>query len=93
VLRLERRKNQIETLDPIAGHGKKTNTMLRLKREKNQIETLDSLLGCYLKCTCSDINKEKEAKESKELRLEVSSVDHVLKVHCKVDLQDKVYLD
>jgi len=45
---------------------------------KNQIEALKPLLGCHLKCTCTDINMEKEAKENKELRLDVSSVDPVL---------------
>jgi len=62
------------------------------EEKKDQVETLDPLLGCYLKCTRSDDNMKKEAKESKELRLEVSSVDHVLKVRCKVDLQYKVYV-
>jgi len=54
--------------------------VLRLKRKNNQIEVSDFLLGCHLQCACSDINMEKEAKESKELYLDVSSVDHVLKV-------------
>jgi len=48
--------------------------------EKESNEILDPILGCHLKRTCSDINMEKKAKESKELRLDVSSVDYVLKV-------------
>ena len=38
------------------------------------------LSGCCLKCKYCDINMGKEAKESKELRLQVSSVDYVFKV-------------
>ena len=34
----------------------------------------------HRKCTCSDINMKKEAIESFELRLDVSSVDRVLEV-------------
>lgn len=52
--------------------------MLRLWRRNNQINTLDSLLGFHLQSTCTNINIEKEQKESKELRLDVSSVDYVL---------------
>lgn len=58
--------------------NKIVKAVLRLERKKHQIETLDSLLGCHFKCTCSDINMKKEAKESKELRLDISAVDHVL---------------
>ena len=35
------------------------------------------LLGCHLNCTYNTIDKEKEAKERKELRLDVSSVDYI----------------
>ena len=35
------------------------------------------LSGCHLNCTYNAIDKEKEAKERKELRLDVSSVDYM----------------
>jgi len=82
VCRLQRRKNQLGTLDPIVDNytTERNKKCAETQEEKESNEILDSILGCHLKRTCSDINMEKKAKESKELRLDVSSVDYVLKV-------------
>lgn len=71
---LATRKSRDAQVTKITEEMSKTDEM-----ERRRVRMFTRNRDSRLECTCKDIKTEREAKDSKELRLDLSSVDDVLK--------------